>query len=531
MLRLQNIVKFYKDKAVIDNLSAEFHNGDVVGIVGKNGEGKTTLLKMIAGLISPDEGKISFEPFLPVVTYHEQFLNLNQNDNLTIEEYILSLYPDLLEIYKKLNQLISSTNQEAIEKSISLQGIFIEKNGYEMLEKIPNVIQRLGLNLSEQTLVKDLSGGQKTRLQFSKLLLQNSTILLLDEPTNHLDLSGIEWLTKYVQDKQGITLIVSHDRAFLNSVTNKIFEMDDGKYTSYKGNYDEYKIQRHNNIERNALIYESQMKNVRRLEKEASRRLSEARVTDQKFIRGWGGPPIRKVAGKKAKTAQMLLRKVDEEIKENMPEKPVKKDRIKLDIQPTSSSGQMVVKINNLNFKYNVQEFSILKNINIEIWKGDRIAIKGNNGSGKTTLLKLIVGKLFLQLGEIKIGENVSIGYYSQEIENLNEDNTLIDEFRKNIEMTEQDARTFLYYMLFEGEQVFQQTNTLSQGEKSKLSLAILLAKNPNFLILDEPTNHLDIPSREVLENSLKKYSGTILVVSHDKYFLSQIKIDKYLDL
>jgi ATPase subunit of ABC transporter with duplicated ATPase domains len=600
MLRLSNLSKSFKNKIILDNVNFELHKNDICGIIGANGAGKTTLLKIITQEIQPDEGKVTFDPLQQKIVYHTQFIDINEKDNLTIEEYILDFYPGLNTLYEDIKNLSNKNDEISVQKSIELQNIFSEKNGYEILGNIPIFLSKIGLaELKPETEIKNLSGGQKTRLQFIKLVMESSDILLLDEPTNHLDEKGILWLENYIKNRNGITMIVSHDRYFLNKIVNKIFELDNGKGVIYGGNYDDYKEQKKNKLERDRELYEAKMKDVRRLEAEANRRLSEVKVTDKKFIRGWEGPVIRKVAGKKAKTAQLIKRKVEENIKEHMPEKPMVKDTIKFELQQISPSGQLVCKIENLSFGYE-PGIDVLKNVNLEIWRGNRVAVVGENGSGKSSLLRLItfetqITRIFKganytneQLspllskegtkgwlsssslsdnitdstdsklnhpglkatppskgggsetdpnskltfsGSIKLGENVKIGYFSQEHEMLDQENTVLDEFRKYVEMTEGDTRTFLYYMLFSGNQVFQKIHTLSQGEKSKLMLAILLSQGANFLVLDEPTNHLDIPSREVLEEALKKYDGTILVVSHDKYFLEKIGVQKIVNL
>jgi len=529
LLQLNNISLSYGNKTVLNNLNLELHSGDITGIIGVNGEGKTTLLKIISHELSPDNGSLNTFPANSKILYHKQFFTDEMQDQ-SVENFVMSLFSELYELYRDINALSQKTDSDSIRRMMELQQEFSDKNGYEILGDIDVCLGKLGLsNVNSDSKISKLSGRQKTKLQFINLLLINSDILLLDEPTNHLDIEGRKWLEEFILSQNTIIVIVSHDRTFLNNVTNKIFEMNSGKYTLYAGNYDAYKNQKLAHDENDFLLYKSKMKDIDRLSAEANKKLSEAKTMDKKFIRGWEGPILRKKAGKKSKTAQIFIRRIEEQIMENMPEKPMQKSKIKLELKPLESSGQLILKAENVSFAYD--ENRIVQDANIEIWKTDRWAITGKNGSGKSTLFKLLTGELIPDVGNIKIGENVKIGYFSQEHEVLNLNHTVIDEFRKYVDMTEQDARTFLHFMLFKGDQVFQQILSLSQGEKSKLMLAILLTQGANFLILDEPTNHLDISSREVLEEALRNYEGTLCIVSHDQYFLENVRINNYYEM
>ena len=535
-LQLNKISKYFGSKVILEDFSLELHQKDVLGIIGKNGEGKTTLLKILIGQLNVDKGEVLIEPRNLNIIYHEQFLDLEKytnNEDLTIEAYIMSLYKqDLYNIYLQINSLVNKSDDKSINDLIKFQGKFIDSGGYEILSQIDDAITKVGLkNINSETKLITLSGGQKTKLQFIKFIINKPDILLLDEPTNHLDTESIKWLESYINNRDGITIIVSHDRSFLNNVTNKIIEIENTKSLLYGGNYDSFKEQKKVRIQKEELIYSSKMKQIKRLTQDAQEKEEWAKSTHNKFNSGCVAP-IRKKAGKVSKTAQIIRNRIENQIKENMPDKPQRTNtnsKIKLELLSVNSSGQKVCELKDVSFSY--ANRIIFQNFNLEIFQKDRIAIIGNNGSGKSTLLKLIIGQLQPSNGLVSLGLGVDIGYYSQEHETLNQENILIDEFRKYSNMAEEDARTFLHQLLFKGNQVFQKISTLSQGEKSKLILAILLTKGANFLVLDEPTNHLDIASREVLEQSLKDYNGTILVVSHDDYFINNINIIKVIDL
>ncbi|MEI7604245.1 MAG: ABC-F family ATP-binding cassette domain-containing protein [bacterium] len=424
---------------------------------------------------------------------------------------------------------LSSVEPVDLDRYLALQEKFYEMGGYDILSSIPNYLIELGLSdISLDKSVQELSGGQKTRLKLGKLLLSKDSLLLLDEPTNYLDVASVEWLENFLQNYQGIVMLISHDREFLNNCCNKILDLENKKYPIYLGNYDEYLFQKSTKEYNDLMIYKARMKEIDRLSKEAGKKKSEARVTDKKFIRGWEGPVVRKVSGKKAKTAQIILNKIENNIKKNMPDKPILKDKIKIDIH-NIQSGWKILDIEKLTFSYDDKK--ILNNFNLSVRKGDRIALVGNNGSGKSTLLKIIIGEIQNYTGSISVGDSIVPAYFSQEHDLLDPNKTVIQEFLKYIEMNEGDARTYLYNVLFAGDQVFQDISTLSYGERARLQMAIILAGKSNFLLLDEPTSHMDIPSREIIEKALASYDGTMIVVSHDRYFLNKIGINRIVDL
>lgn len=537
-IKLINITKSYSSKTLFKNVNISIGKNDKIGIVGKNGQGKSTFLKILNGITEPEKGKVIIDPPGSVIGYHKQFI-IEIDKDLSIEQYILSKSPKLYKIKNSLDKMSyklkrSPKNNFLLNRFVNLNSQYEEKGGFVLENQIPKLLSKLNIGeFSLQTKVRTLSGGQKTRLQLVNLLSDKTNILLLDEPTNNLDIEAIKWLEQFVINFKGIILIISHDRALLNKTVNKILEIDNGKVNLYSGNFDYYKEQKEKDRIKREKEYLREIKKIKKLQFEANKKESKARSTTAKIrgkgVDGYSAIYIRASAGKQAKTARIYKDKIQKEIENNVPEKMKRKYKIKFDIQPLRNSGNQVVILRNIYKYYKNKE--ILKNINLEISRGEKVLLDGPNGSGKSTLMKIITSRIKPDCGIVKLGSKVDIGYFCQEQEELNLKNSVIEEFITNNNMDEEEARAFLHQMLFTGDQVFQKISSLSQGEKSKLILAKLLVKRHNFLILDEPLNHLDIESIEVIEESLRNYKGTLLIVSHDRTFLNRIGINRKMSL
>lgn len=534
-IKLNKVSKsFSVNKNLIEDLSLTLSEKDILGIIGRNGEGKTTLVKILAGELEPDEGNRELSSKDLKIGYHSQFLQIPENEEVSIENYILKNFPELLEIQNQIQKLSASTKAEDIEKLIELQSKFEELNGYNILSEIDKAMIELGLSdFTPNDSVRNLSGGQKTRLQLAKVMIGDPDILLLDEPTNHLDKDAIKWLENFIKNRGGITVIISHNRSFLNNVANQILEFERGKTKLYTGNYDDYHRQKQELIATNLEEIKQNNRKNAKLQDAVNVKRSQViqqmhKKPDKKTYGRHARTMLHNRAGKKARQAAQAQKRVNQRVERSESIAPVQYRDMHFKIESMETGGDFVLRIQDLDMGY--KDKILVENINFEVKKGERVAIQGENGSGKTTFLKTMIDafKNNLSNEKIKLGSNIHFAYYSQEHEGIDLDLSVIDDFRKTIPMLEKDAGNYLHNMLFTYEQLQQKVRDLSEGEKSKLVLAKLLAGKHNFLILDEPTNHLDIPSVEVLENAFKEYSGTILVVSHDEYFLQKIDVNRY---
>ncbi len=427
----------------------------------------------------------------------------------TVKEVLLEAFSDLLTIQQKMAELEQQMSfEEDLEKILSeygrLQEQFMQLDGYEIDSKIASVANGLGIHTLLDQLFIDLSGGEKTKVMLGQILLKNPSILLLDEPTNHLDLQAIEWLEEYVRAFPGTVIVVSHDRQFMNNVVQKVIELEDGEACTFIGNYDAYVKGKEEKIEQEFAQYEEQQKKIKKM-KEAIKRL-----------RQWANEatPPNPDLFKKAKSMEKALERIE------LVKRPKIEKKMNLHLEASERSGKEVITIENVTKSFKTPLF---KNVNFSVFWQDRLAIVGENGTGKSTLLKMILGSVKPDEGQCIIGSNVKIGYLAQQFETVNDQLRLIDAFRENISMTEDEARHVLAQFLFYGYDVFKKVSDLSGGEKMRLRLAQLMQQDINLLILDEPTNHLDIESREVLEENLQHFAGTIIAVSHDRYFLQKI--------
>jgi ATP-binding cassette subfamily F protein 3 len=508
LMQVNQLNKYYGADLILSNIKLEVQTRDRIALVGRNGAGKSTLLKIIAGQLSFDSGEI-IKPNDVTIGYLAQ--NAGLESNLSIWDEMLSVFKDLQIQEKKLRELEEqmadpniyndSSNYEKLLKEYDLLQVrFKEMGGYQYEADIRSVLHGLHFHSFDySTKISTLSGGQKTRLALGKLLLTKPDILILDEPTNHLDIETLTWLEQYLQSYEGAILIVSHDRYFLDKVVNQVYELSRHQITKYKGNYSSYLIQKAKNYEREMKLYEKQQDEIAKLQDFIARNLARAST---------------------AKRAQSRRKQLERMEIMDRPLGDEKSASFSFTIE--KQSGNDVLTVDSVSIGYD--EKKIAEAISFRITRGESIALVGPNGIGKSTLLKTIVQKLKPLEGDIRYGSNVTIGYYDQQQAELSSNKRVLDELWDDYPLkSEKEIRTVLGSFLFSGDDVLKIVSTLSGGEKARLALAKLMMQQANFLILDEPTNHLDLDSKEVLENALIDYPGTILFVSHDRYFINRI--------
>ncbi|MCR5460207.1 MAG: ABC-F family ATP-binding cassette domain-containing protein [Acetatifactor sp.] len=505
ILACQNVRKEFVDKKVLQDVSFHIEDHEKAAIVGVNGAGKTTLLRIIVGESAPDEGLVTFAK-------DKTFGYLAQNGAVstenTIYEELLSVKKNLLDLEEKMRKCEADMKNaegdalDALMKRYSdLTHAFETGDGYSYKSEVVGVLKGLGFTEAEfSKSVSTLSGGQKTRVALGKLLLQKPDLIILDEPTNHLDVSSISWLETYLLNYKGAVLIVSHDRYFLDRICTKIVEIDQTKATTFLGNYSEY-AEKKKQLRIAAMnAYLNQQREIQHQEEVIEK------------LRSFG----REKAIKRAESREKMLEKMDRIEKP----KEVNTD-MKLTLTPYRESGKDVLTVEGLAKSFGDKE--LFKNVSFEIKRGEHVAILGDNGTGKTTLLKILNELLPADAGKFTLGTNVEIGYYDQEHHVLHPEKTLFDEISDDYPyLTNTEIRNVLAAFLFTGDEVFKLIRDLSGGERGRVSLAKLMLGNANFLILDEPTNHLDIASKEILEDAINQYEGTVLYVSHDRYFINR---------
>lgn len=505
ILACSHIYKSFVAKPVICDGSFHIEEREKAAVVGINGAGKSTLLKIIIGEEPADSGEVTVSKGKSI-GYLAQHQDLT--DEHTIYNALLEVKEDVIRLEEKIRTLESQMKHtsgrdldEMMEEYTRLNHEFELKNGYSFQSEITGVLKGLGFGEEEfSKQISTLSGGQKTRVSLGKLLLSKPDILLLDEPTNHLDTDSITWLETYLLNYPGSVLIVSHDRYFLNRVVTKVIEVEDTKITVYTGNYTAYSEKKAQMREIQMKAYLNQQQEIKHQEEVIAKLRSFNR---EKSI-------------KRAESREKMLSKIQ------VLEKPKElNDSMHFTLEPRVLSGNDVLSVSDLSKSFGSQ--LLFSQVDFEIKRGERIAVIGNNGTGKTTLLKIINGMLPADSGKIVLGSKVAVGYYDQEHQVLHMEKTLFEEIQDTYpDMNNTQVRSLLAAFLFTGDDVFKRVGELSGGERGRVSLAKLMMSKANFLILDEPTNHLDIVSKEILESALNHYTGTVLYVSHDRYFINQ---------
>ncbi len=507
LLELNEIHKAYGPEVVLEDISLILRRGEKVGLIGPNGAGKTTLLRIIMGSEEFERGEVvKFKKDMTIgyLTQDPSFSSGN-----TLFEEMSKVFSHLKVMQKDLSKLerrmaLFASNEEKLSEVMAEYGRLVEeydvKGGYTYEHRIETVLSGLGFSPDEyKRNIETFSGGEKTRADLAKLLLQEPDLLLLDEPTNHLDISAVEWLEGFLQQYKGAVLIVSHDRYFLDKIVIRILELEAHHIEEYKGNYSYYVQEKRGRLAKREKDYELQRREIKKMEG---------------FIR------LNMQRGVKAiRQAQSRMKALERVERVERPKKPRRRIKLRFDFE--RRSGNDVVRVVNLSKKFDSN--LLFEKVNILVRYGERVGIIGANGTGKSTLLNIIAGLEEPTSGDAYLGANVIIGHYDQEHENLNLDRAVIDEIRGTKEMNPLQARKFLGGFLFTGDKVFKKIRELSGGERVRIMLAKLMLSNVNFLMMDEPTNHLDVESREVLEEALTSFEGTILVVSHDRYFLDKI--------
>ena len=508
VVQFNNIYKQFSGEYLLKDISFTIEDKDRIGLVGLNGTGKSTLIKMLLGMerIDPDLqnniGNISMSNTTKVGY-------LSQNHNFSDE--MNSVYEEMLEVFieehklwheiQKINSFLAISEGEELEKNLELLSDltikYESKNGYEIEYRIRQILTGLELEGYQEQIIKDLSGGEKTRVALAKLLLQEPDLLVLDEPTNHLDLVSIEWLEEYLKKYGKAFLLVSHDRIFLDNVCNKIYEVENKKLYKYEGNFSRFILQKELILKGELKRYEKEQEKVKKMEEYIDR-----------FRAG--------IKARQAQGRQKILDRI-----EQMDDPIFNPQRMRLKFEVASSTGENVLQVRNVSKSFDGNK--VLNNINFNLYKGERVGIIGKNGIGKSTLLKIIMEKISKDEGEIVIGSRVKIGYYDQDHSALHGENTVLQEINTSLNLTQEYLRTLAGGFLFSGEDIEKRIDKLSGGEKVRVSFLKLYMEKANLLILDEPTNHLDIYSIEVLEDALEDYEGTLLVVSHNRHFLDVV--------
>lgn len=508
---IQNLKVDFAGKVLFENVSFDVNEGDFVGLIGANGTGKTTLFKVITGEIEPTDGAV-FISKQTKVGYLEQ--HACHGSMRTVLDEALTVFAPLMRMEYELELLAqridtqSDIRNELIERQNELQEEYQASGGLTYKSRTRSALMGLGFSENDFSLTCDkLSGGQRSKLSMCKLLLSEAQLLLLDEPTNHLDISGTEWLEGFLSSYKGTVIVISHDRYFLDKVTNKTVELSNRRCHSSKGNYSTYLKLREERLESERRRYENQLEEIKRIEGIIEQQRSFAR--ERNFIT--------------AESKRKMLEKKKAELV--VPEKTAAKMRV--NFVPECETGNDVLAVHGLSKAFGSKR--LFENGEMLVYKGDRVFVLGANGCGKTTLLRILMRRMPSDGGSFTFGANVKTGYFDQSLENLTAGKSVLDEiWDEHRTFTETTVRSYLSLFLFRGDDVFKQVDDLSGGEKAKLCLLKLMLSGANVLLLDEPTNHLDIPSREVLESALADYEGTIIAVSHDRYFINKLSTKIY---
>ncbi|WP_073997309.1 ribosomal protection-like ABC-F family protein [Anaerococcus urinomassiliensis] len=513
ILSASNLSKSYPTRDIFTNISFIIEKGDKVGLIGNNGAGKSTLFKILVGEISKDSGEIYIPNGLKIGYLKQQ---LSTDTDQSIYDHCMGVFSNLIGIEKELRQIekeLTRTDlsedqmQKLLEDHNRLFEKFEKNNGYSIKSELEGTLKAMGFESEDfDKSISTLSGGQKARVELAYLLLEKPDLILLDEPTNHLDIKAIRFLENFIKNYEGSVVVISHDRYFLDATVNKVFLMENGSLNIYAGNYTSFIKKRKKDLEVRLHQYKSQQKEIARQEE----------IIDR--LKNQGGSK-RKRGISQSRSRQKLLDKM-----ERIEAPDQISNAMKLKFTPRIQSGEDVLKVSKLSKTYDEKE--IFKNISFDIFRNERTAIIGENGVGKTTLFKIILAEEIPSSGKIKIGQSVNIGYFDQEQKSLNLSNTIFEEISETYPMlTNFEIRSYLAKFMFYNEDVDREISELSGGERARISLLKLMISDTNFILMDEPTNHLDIDSKEILEDAILDYEGTVLIISHDRYFLNKIAV------
>ena len=514
ILNASNISKSYVEETLFDNIKVTLNSGDTVGLVGRNGEGKTTLLRLLAGLEKPSEGIISWKKNVRI-GYLNQIPDY-ENDT-SVYQCLKSVFQELNAISEQL-ETIENKMAEDIESITTLmsrygelQTYYEENGGYEIDAKIRKVTYGLNIDHLLDTEWGNLSGGERTKVGLAQMLIKSTDLLLLDEPTNHLDIKSIELLANYIENFDGATVIVSHDRYFLDETVDQIIEIDQKMLHIYNGNYSNFVEEREKRLLVEFEAYKTQQKKIKKMKESI------------KQLRTWASQakPPNAAMYRRAKSMEKSLNRIERLEKPTLDSK-----KMNMKLEEGKRVSNRVIEMENVAKGY---DYLLFENVNMLVRRGEHVAIIGDNGTGKSTLLKIILGLTSVDAGAIKTANNLKIGYLSQHEFESDNDDTLLNTIRGKVNVTEGEARHILANFMFYGKDVFKKVKDLSGGEKIRLRWAQIVNTDYNLLVLDEPTNHLDIDAKETIEDALLNFEGSIITVSHDRYFLNKLFNTTYL--
>lgn len=515
ILNATDVTKKFLDETLFDNVKLTLNSGDTIGLVGRNGEGKTTLLRLLCGSESPTTGIISWKKNIKI-GYLDQIPNYADNEKVyTCLKSVFGELNIISEQLKLLEEKMSMDVNDIDELMLrygNLQSYYEEHGGYEIDAKIRRVASGLNITHLLESQWKDLSGGERTKVGIAQILIKPTDLLLLDEPTNHLDFKSIEWLTNYIKNYHGATVVVSHDRYFLDETVNQIIEIDQKNLYPYNGNYSYFVEEREKRLLIEFEAYKTQQKKIKKL---------KASIKQLRMWASQSNPPNAAMY-RRAKSMEKSLNRI------KRLDKPILNSKnMKMELEDATRVSNRVIEMEDVTKTYDKLLF---EKVNMLVRRGEHIAIIGDNGTGKSTLLKTILGVVSIDNGTIKTANNLKIGYLSQhEFENDADNNTVLNKFREEVNVSEAEARHILADFMFYGKDVFKKVGDLSGGEKIRLRWAQIVHTDYNLLILDEPTNHLDIEAKEIIEDALLNYEGSIITVSHDIYFLNKLFNTTYL--
>ena len=515
ILNATDVTKKFLDETLFDNVKLTLNSGDTIGLVGRNGEGKTTLLRLLCGSESPTTGIISWKKNIKI-GYLDQIPNYADNEKVyTCLKSVFGELNIISEQLKLLEEKMSMDVNDIDELMLrygNLQSYYEEHGGYEIDAKIRRVASGLNITHLLESQWKDLSGGERTKVGIAQILIKPTDLLLLDEPTNHLDFKSIEWLTNYIKNYHGATVVVSHDRYFLDETVNQIIEIDQKNLYPYNGNYSYFVEEREKRLLIEFEAYKTQQKKIKKL---------KASIKQLRMWASQSNPPNAAMY-RRAKSMEKSLNRI------KRLDKPILNSKnMKMELEDATRVSNRVIEMEDVTKTYDKLLF---EKVNMLVRRGEHIAIIGDNGTGKSTLSKIILGVVSIDNGTIKTANNLKIGYLSQhEFENDADNNTVLNKFREEVNVSEAEARHILADFMFYGKDVFKKVGDLSGGEKIRLRWAQIVHTDYNLLILDEPTNHLDIEAKEIIEDALLNYEGSIITVSHDIYFLNKLFNTTYL--